>query len=94
MLTWNKAYSVGSNYIKPVHNYQWARILAMESWHLETPLLALLGWRMVYLRQDFWLVKIDKYGEVVDIMDLTDTDINSKQWRLWTDNGKLIREEQ
>lgn len=94
MLTWDKAYSAGSDYVKPIHSFDWAKRLALEGWHLETPILSMLGYRLVFRGRELLLAKYDRLGNLIDIKSFDDSNLRSKQWRLWTDNGKLIREEQ
>ncbi len=92
MLTWKKAYSIDSDYVKPVHDFNWARDLAFEGWHCETPMLAMLGYRLVIRGSALLLAKYDRIGNLIDVKDFDESDFKSKQWRLWTDNGKLIKE--
>lgn len=93
MLTWDKAYAAGSNYVKPIHSFSWAQSLALEGWHCETPILAIFGYRLILKRNEFLIAKFDSSGNLVDFRDCDEVNIRSKQWRLWTDNGKLIKEE-
>lgn len=90
--TWAEAYSNPKN-VEPCHNYQWAKWKAKRGWHCETLALMKDGYRLVFRRNKFLICKY-KSGWLIESYEPTEKETTDTTWRLWTDNGRLIKEEQ
>lgn len=88
--TWAEAYSNPKN-LEPSHTYQWAKWKAKRCWHCETLALMKDGYRLVFRRGMFLICKYDKFGRLVESYEPTEAETTDTTWRLWTDNGNLIR---
>ena len=90
-ITWKDMYTAANT--APTHDFKWARKLALDSWHCDTPELEREGFRLVFRGRELTLAKYNKLGYLVETRDLTDLEYNSKAWKLWNDNGNIIIQE-
>lgn len=87
-ITWKDMYSNANN-LAPTHDFKWARKLALEGWHCDTPELEREGFRLVFRGRELILARYNKLGFLVETKGLTDWDYNTKTWKLWNDGGRI-----
>lgn len=75
---------------RPIHNYRWAMKMARECYHLTCNSTEKMGMRLVYAQDNYTLRSYNQFGFTVKTIPPSEIEKESRTWRLWTDDPKII----
>lgn len=69
---------------RPIHDFKWAAMKAMDGEHCICDEILIEQLRLVYALDKLTLRRYNKYGFTIKTLDPTWEAMNSKTWRLWS----------